>query len=174
MVSYWTVIWLVGGVLISGSQHHQPSGSKWSGVYRFVGSIQLIFPPGGIFISAKQFKDIVMHIPWEDQDTAPRLHYFVYVYGRGVILTVLPLSLYHLPSLISNCWTSLEFRVKGYWMKTISVTKKCCRKENTSEPTGWWLNGLMISNILFLLKWQVTLFSPHVWWPRPHRALLSH
>ena len=40
MVSSWTFFWLVGGEVIR-SQHHQPSGSNWSGVYGLAGSRQL-------------------------------------------------------------------------------------------------------------------------------------
>ena len=43
MISLWTFFRLVGGEA-NGSQHHQPTGSKGSGVYRLVGSIPLIFP----------------------------------------------------------------------------------------------------------------------------------
>ena len=40
MISSWTFFWLIGGKVI-GSQHHQLSGSNWSGVYVVVGNIQL-------------------------------------------------------------------------------------------------------------------------------------
>ena len=43
MICSWTFFWLVGGE-VSGSQHHQPSGSNQSGVYMLVGSIQLTSP----------------------------------------------------------------------------------------------------------------------------------
>ena len=38
---------------ITGSQHHQPSGSNWSGVYVFVGSIQLASSTSGGFSACK-------------------------------------------------------------------------------------------------------------------------
>ena len=40
LISSWTFFWLVGGEVI-GSQHHQPSGPNWSGVYVLVVSMQL-------------------------------------------------------------------------------------------------------------------------------------
>ena len=43
MISSWIFLWLVGGE-VSRGQHHQPSGSNWSGVYVLVGSIQLTSP----------------------------------------------------------------------------------------------------------------------------------
>lgn len=43
MISSWTTFWLVGGE-VSGSQHHQYSGSSWPGVYMLVGNIQLTSP----------------------------------------------------------------------------------------------------------------------------------
>ena len=43
VISSWTFFLLVGGEVIR-RQHHQPSGSNWSGVYMLVGSIQLTSP----------------------------------------------------------------------------------------------------------------------------------
>ena len=43
MISSWTFFWLVGGE-VGGSEHYQPFGSSWSGVYVLVGSIQLTSP----------------------------------------------------------------------------------------------------------------------------------
>ena len=40
MIRLWTFLWLVGGEVI-GSQHHQPSGSNWSGVSKLLGSKEL-------------------------------------------------------------------------------------------------------------------------------------
>ena len=40
VISSWTFFWLIGGKVI-GSQHHQLSGSNWSGIYVVVGNIQL-------------------------------------------------------------------------------------------------------------------------------------
>ena len=40
VISSWTSFLLVGGEVVR-SQHHQPSGSNWSGVYMFVGIIRL-------------------------------------------------------------------------------------------------------------------------------------
>ena len=39
----WTAFWLAGGEVI-GSQHHQPSGSSWSGISVLVGNTQLTSP----------------------------------------------------------------------------------------------------------------------------------
>ena len=55
-VSLWTFFSLVG-VEVSGSRHHQLSGSNWSGIYMFVGSIPLLTVdfshPEGVSVSAK-------------------------------------------------------------------------------------------------------------------------
>ena len=66
VISLWTFFWLVGGE-ISRSQHHQPSGSNWSGVYMLVGSISSLIISfshlEGASESAKQHKYIKC-IPW--------------------------------------------------------------------------------------------------------------
>ena len=53
MISLWTFFQLVEMVMTS--QHHQPSGSNWFGVYVLVGSIVNFFDLGGA-VSAKQLK----------------------------------------------------------------------------------------------------------------------
>ena len=45
MISLWTFFQLVEMVMTS--QHHQPSGSNWFGVYVLVGSIVNFFDLGG-------------------------------------------------------------------------------------------------------------------------------
>ena len=90
---------------VSGSRHHQPSGSKRSGVYMLVGSIQFTSPPGRDFSICKTAQRYCYVYPLrENQDPAPRLHY--------CFLTALPLSLHPLPSLISNC-LNLLFGTQG-------------------------------------------------------------
>lgn len=42
-------------------QHHQPSGSNWSGIYMFVGNKQFTSPHlVGVSVSAKWLEDIVL------------------------------------------------------------------------------------------------------------------
>ena len=97
MISSWAFFWLVSGE-VSGSQHHQPSGSNWSGVYsRLVGNIQLTSPTWwGVSVSAKQLKDIVMYIPWGGNRTLPQ--------GCTIVsFDCFSLISYPLPSLISIC-----------------------------------------------------------------------
>ena len=52
---------MVGGE-VTGSQHHQPSGSNQSGVYMLVGSIQYLLPPGGGFCTCKTVQKIELRI----------------------------------------------------------------------------------------------------------------
>ena len=58
MISSWTFFWMVGGE-VTGSQHHQPSGSSQSGVYVLVGSI---LPLGGCFCTCKTVQKIKLRI----------------------------------------------------------------------------------------------------------------
>lgn len=56
---------MAGGEVIR-SQHHQPSGSNWSGVYPLVGSMQLTSPPGRGF---RIYADNILRCgPWRDAD----------------------------------------------------------------------------------------------------------
>ena len=72
MVSLWTLFWLVGGELIR-NQHHQGSGSKWSGVCILVGSVLLLTVNVShlvwVSVSAKQLGDIVACINWSRTKT---------------------------------------------------------------------------------------------------------
>ena len=66
MISWWTFFWLVGGEVIR-SQHHQPSGSNWSGISMFVGSIQLTSTWWGFQYlenSSKEMAQNIIHSPW--------------------------------------------------------------------------------------------------------------
>ena len=50
-------LWLVGGEAF-GSQHHQSSGSHWSGVYMLWVTYSQLLPPGGAFSTYKQLKGL--------------------------------------------------------------------------------------------------------------------
>ena len=75
MISLWTFFWLVGGE-VSRSQHHQPSGSIWSGGYVDVGNIASLTVNFsrlvGISLCAKQLRDIVVCIRWWGTKTLPQ------------------------------------------------------------------------------------------------------
>ena len=83
MISWRTFFWLVGGEII-GSQHHQPPASKRSGVYMLVGSLQSTSPTGGGFSICNIAQWYGNMYPW-------------------FLLTVPPLSLCPLPSVIVLC-----------------------------------------------------------------------
>ena len=100
VISSWT-FWLVGGEII-GSQHHQPSGSKQSGVYMLVGSIQLTSSTWwGFQYLQNSSKDIAQNItysPWRGTKS-PRLCLMLNYY-YFVLLDCFPFFLHFLTSLI--------------------------------------------------------------------------
>ena len=67
VVSSQTFFWLVGGEA-TGNQHHQPSGSNWSGVYVLVGSIELTSSTWQRFQylqnSSKDMAENITYSPW--------------------------------------------------------------------------------------------------------------
>ena len=67
VIRSWTFFWLVDGE-VTGSQHHQPFGSSWSGVYVLVGSTQLTSPTWwGFQYLQNSSKDLAQKIicsPW--------------------------------------------------------------------------------------------------------------
>ena len=72
VVSSWTIFWLVGGEVM-GSQHHQPTGSNPSGVYRLVSSIELTSPAWwGIQCLQNRSKGkapTIIYSPWGETKT---------------------------------------------------------------------------------------------------------
>lgn len=75
MISSRAFFWMVGGE-VTGSQHHQPSGSNQSGVYMLVGSIQLSSSPRWRFLylqnstesnqtcKSKDWAENIIDSPW--------------------------------------------------------------------------------------------------------------
>ena len=61
VISSWTFFALVACEVI-GSQHHQPSGSSWSGVYMLAGNIQLTSSTSGGFSICKTAQKIWLRI----------------------------------------------------------------------------------------------------------------
>lgn len=57
VISSWTFFCMIGGEVMV-SQHHQPSGSSWSGVYVLMGKVYSALPPHGGSVSVKQLKDM--------------------------------------------------------------------------------------------------------------------
>ena len=66
MASLWTFFWLVGGE-VSGSQHHQPSGSNQSGVYMLMDSILLTSPTWWGFQYLQNSSKILLGISLEGE-----------------------------------------------------------------------------------------------------------
>ena len=95
-----SIFWLVGGGL-SGSQHHQPSGSDWSGVFTLSDStpslIFINFPHLGDFSICKTARGYCFVCTlMESQDLAPGLHHsFSWLFASPCLSSF--------PSLINNC-----------------------------------------------------------------------
>ena len=66
MISLWMFFGFVGGE-VSGSQHHQPSRSKESGVYQLVGSIPLIFPTWWGFQYPQDSSKVLLCVSLEEE-----------------------------------------------------------------------------------------------------------
>ena len=138
MISSRTFFWLVDGEL-SGSQHHWPSGSTWSGVFLLVDNmLSLIINFSHLeefSVSAKQLKGIVCIL---DGELRPCL--------KAALLFILTicssLLSYHLPSLINNClnlppWNSgkvmeVEWRLFSI-IKEMRVRERLC-----ARGPAWW------------------------------------
>ena len=97
MISSWTFFRLVGGE-VSGSQHHQPSGSNLlSGVYGLVGSTQLTPPTWWGSQYPQNRSKVLLCICLEaEPGPCPKA-------ALLLLLTVPPLSPHPLPFMFSNC-----------------------------------------------------------------------
>ena len=96
--------WLV---MVSGSQHYQPSGSSQAGIYMLMGIIQLTSPNWWVSFQYLQNSSkilICIYTLRGNQDPDPRLHY--------CFLIALALSLHPLSPLIRSC-LNLSFGMKG-------------------------------------------------------------
>ena len=89
VISWWSFLWLVGDQGI-GSQHHQPSDSKRTGVYILVGNIQLTFSTSwGFQCLPKTCKDMlqntmyglwgVSEVPWHSLMAQPLLCFLAWL-----------------------------------------------------------------------------------------------
>ena len=100
VISSWRFFWMVGGE-VTGSQHHSPSGSSWSGVYTLMGNIQLTSSTcwGFQYLqnSSEDMAQNIIHSPWGDSKCpwfclmAKLLYYFL-------LLDCCPLFLHFLTS----------------------------------------------------------------------------
>ena len=94
MISLWTFSRLVGGEA-NGSQHHQPTGSKGSGVYRLVGSIPLIFPSCWGFQYLQDSSKVLLCVSLEGEPGPCPEHFTTDLECFSLVSTFLP-SPYHL------------------------------------------------------------------------------
>ena len=101
-ISLWTFFWLMSGE-ISGSQHHQPSGSNGSGVSLFMGNILLL--PNGGFCICKTAQRYWYVYPLRGQETLPQACTIVSLRCSSPCL----LS----PPFLINRWLNLPFRTQG-------------------------------------------------------------
>ena len=106
MISSWTFFWLVS-TEVGGSQHHQPSGSKWilgsSAYEQYTFNFSHLMR---VSVFVKQLKDIVMYISWGETRDAPRLHCFRFcVLDCSSIVSPFP-SLFYLNV---SSWNSGKF-----------------------------------------------------------------
>ena len=100
VISSWRFFWMVGGE-VTGSQHHRPSGSSWSGVYMLMGNKQLTSSTcwGFQYLqnSSEDMAQNIIHSPWGDSKwswfclMAKLLYYFL-------LLDCCPLFLHFLTS----------------------------------------------------------------------------
>ena len=114
VISSWTFFLLVSGEVVR-SQHHQPSGSNWSGVYLLVGIIQLT--------SSTWWR--LQYLQNISKDMAERINYGS---GRGTKVSwlslVATLLLFCLTVFLSFCiffpiefilWLKFFLQISGRW-----------------------------------------------------------
>ena len=107
VISSWTLCSVVGSE-VSGSQHHQPSGSEGSGVYMLLGSMLLTPPTRQGFQYLHDSSKTLSCVPLEGElrrcfEAAPLLLLFPCALGKGTAC----------PSLNNNCLNLLLELTKG-------------------------------------------------------------
>ena len=147
MVSLWTFFWLFGGE-VSGSQHHQPSGSNQSGVYVLMDSISLTFPTWWGFQYLQNSSKILLGISLEGE---PGMFPKAALLFLDLFLPCLPM---HVQS--PNCvWL---------WPHGLQPTRLLCPWDVPDKNTGvgcrFLLQGIILTQGLnpCLLHWRVLSF----------------